>query len=50
MEAKGTSSTESTSILTGPTEYWPPSFTWGRRYSRKDTGDVTDITAPAAPG
>src|SRR6266496_3092725 len=45
MEAKGTSSTESTSIFTGPTGYWPPSLTLGRRHSRKDTVISPDITS-----
>src|SRR5713226_2459180 len=45
MEANGTSSTESTSIFAGPTGYWPPSLTLGRRHSRKDTVISPDITS-----
>src|SRR5216683_7697095 len=37
MAAKGISSTESTSICAGPTQYCPPGRTLGRRHSRKDT-------------
>jgi hypothetical protein len=37
MAAKGISSTESTSICAGPTQYRPPGRTLGRRHSRKDT-------------
>jgi hypothetical protein len=45
MAAKGISSTESTSICTGPTGYRPPGRTLGRRHSRKDTVTSPDVTA-----
>ena len=44
MEAKGISSTESTSICAGPTGYRPPSLTFGRRHNRNDTVMSPDIT------
>jgi hypothetical protein len=43
--AKGTSSTESTSMCAGPTGYRPPSFTFGRRQSRKETVIAPEITS-----
>ena len=46
MDAKGTSSTPSTSICAGPTGYRPPSLTLGRRHRRNDTVMSPDSTAP----